>query len=72
MGDNIAKNGGNIMSLNDEAVSFFTMHGILNQRGKLCEGREFRQFLSLYGGDGLERQTGMFKFENIIYKPDMI
>ena len=56
-GDNIACNIGRALSLNDEAVSFFAAHNILTQKLQVIDGKEFRDFLRFFGGDGIKRTT---------------
>lgn len=54
----MASNGSRILALQDEVMGFFTSHGILSQATKVVEGRQLRDFLTLYDGGELNRETG--------------
>lgn len=58
----MAANGSRIFALQDEVMGFFTAHGILSQSTKIAEGRQLRDFLTLYDGGELNRETGKLHF----------
>ncbi|XP_066920422.1 uncharacterized protein [Clytia hemisphaerica] len=57
LGELMAANGSRIFALQDEVMGFFTAHGILSQSAKIAEGRQLRDFLTLYDGGELNRET---------------
>ncbi|XP_066918845.1 uncharacterized protein [Clytia hemisphaerica] len=56
-GSIIAHNVGRVMAILDEAVSFFIGNKMMTQQWNIIDGKEFRSFLSLFGGDEIERCT---------------
>lgn len=59
-GSLFTNNGGRMLGLHDETVSFFTSYNMMSPKLKLTDGKELRDFLRMYGCDSIKRETGMF------------
>jgi len=58
-GEILASNGGRLLGLYDELLSFFVAHGIVNvtQKGKISENKEQQELLVMFNGKNKRRYT---------------
>ena len=67
-GDIMANNGGKIMGLFDELVSFFsTMNMYSATKGQVQDNREYQDFLQLFTGKAKNRETSMLHLKSAFF-----